>query len=283
MPRPGPETQIGGPDAHPGPRYGAWLWTLRDHLNRTDTADGTLLHAADLVADYLLATSDLPCYDCWEECPQRRHTSTLACVIAGLAAVAEPLNRSDLARHADRLRKQLDSCHVRSGTYVKHDASDSVDASLLWLTLPFGVVAADEPRMTATVTRIADELTGPSGGIRRYCGDTFYGGGEWIHLTAWLGWYHASTGDLDAADAFRRWVEAAATPDGHLPEQITTGPQYPEYLPPWQGRWGPVATPLLWSHAMYLVLDHAIAAAWPPVATQPAGADTTAGTGLNRP
>jgi hypothetical protein len=27
---------------------------------------------------------------------------------------------------------------------------------------------------------------------------------------------------------------------------------------PWQRKWGPVATPLLWSHAMYLVLVDAI-------------------------
>jgi hypothetical protein len=28
--------------------------------------------------------------------------------------------------------------------------------------------------------------------VRRYLGDSYYGGGNWILLTAWLGWYRAA-------------------------------------------------------------------------------------------
>jgi GH15 family glucan-1,4-alpha-glucosidase len=49
------------------------------------------------------------------------------------------------------------------------------------------------------------------------------------------------------------WVEAQATSDGSLPEQVPLALNVPEQFQPWQRKWGPVATPLLWSHAMYLI------------------------------
>jgi isomaltose glucohydrolase len=144
------------------------------------------------------------------------------------------------------------------GSFVKYDGTDLVDASLLWLALPFRLVPPDDPRMKATAGRIAAELTGPGGGVRRYLGDTFYGGGDWVLLTAWLGWYRAAVGDMAGALAARRWIEAAATPEGHLPEQLTGVPQEPGMVEPWVRKWGSVATPLLWSHALYLVLVDAM-------------------------
>jgi GH15 family glucan-1,4-alpha-glucosidase len=108
--------------------------------------------------------------------------------------------------------------------------------------------------MRRTVTQIVKKLTGPSGGIRRYLGDTFYGGGEWVLLTAWLGTHMAVVGDLDGARQRLSWVESKFTAAGYLPEQVTEHPQAPDMVLPWVTRWGPVATPLLWSHAMHLVL-----------------------------
>lgn len=240
--------------------YGTWLWALRDHRARGGVLDDEILRAAGRTADYLDATCALPCYDCWEEYGDRRHTSTLATLVAGLEAAAELLGRPALSDRAARLRAELDrAAHLRETGYVKHDASGEVDASLLWLALPFGVVAPDDPRMTATAERIGAELTGPGGGIRRYLGDEFYGGGEWILLTAWWGWYRAALGDREGALRAARWIEAAATQSGDLPEQLTATPQFADRVEPWTRKWGPVATPLLWSHAMYLVLADALA------------------------
>ncbi|HEX5493054.1 MAG TPA: glycoside hydrolase family 15 protein [Mycobacteriales bacterium] len=246
--------------------YGTWLWALRDHLRRRthgaapggSVLSGSVLDAAGLVADYLVATRHLPCFDCWEESGDRRHTSTLAAVSAGLDAAADLLDRPALAGVAAELRADLDARHLRGGCYVKHDATDAVDASLLWLALPFGVVAPDDPRMVATAARIRADLVGPGGGVRRYLGDEFYGGGQWILLTAWLGWYRAVTGDRAGARSCRDWIDRAATGEGWLPEQTSAAPQDPAAVEHWVRRWGPVATPLLWSHAMYLVLDHAL-------------------------
>jgi GH15 family glucan-1,4-alpha-glucosidase len=194
------------------------------------------------------------CFDCWEEHQQWRHTSTLGAVIAGLTAAAELIGDNAATEHANALHGLLLEEHVRGGAFVKHTGSDGVDASLLWLATPFALVPADDPIMRQTVARIIDELTGPSGGIRRYLGDTFYGGGEWVLLTAWLGTHMAAMGDLDAARQQLDWVESRFTASGHLPEQVTEHPQAPDMVMPWVTRWGPVATPLLWSHAMHLVL-----------------------------
>jgi isomaltose glucohydrolase len=92
------------------------------------------------------------------------------------------------------------------------------------------------------------------GGVYRYLGDTFYGGGEWLILTAWLGWYEARTGRSERAWSRLEWIAAQATPEGLLPEQVSGRTQDPAYIEEWTKRWGPVATPLLWSHAMYLTL-----------------------------
>jgi len=50
------------------------------------------------------------------------------------------------------------------------------------------------------------------------------------------------------------WIEAQATPDGALPEQVSEHLLHPERHAEWERRWGKVACPLLWSHAMYLVV-----------------------------
>ena len=94
--------------------------------------------------------------------------------------------------------------------------------------------------------------------MRRYLGDTFYGGGEWVLLTAWLGTHMAAVGDLEGARQRLDWVESMFTADGDLPEQVTVHPQAPDMVAPWVMRWGPVARPLLWSHGMHLVLVRAL-------------------------
>lgn len=92
------------------------------------------------------------------------------------------------------------------------------------------------------------------GGVHRHAADVFYGGGEWILLAALLGSYHAAVGDLDAARAQLDWVCAQFDSGGLLPEQVSDHLLHPEHLAEWHARWGPVARPLLWSHAMFLNL-----------------------------
>jgi GH15 family glucan-1,4-alpha-glucosidase len=49
-------------------------------------------------------------------------------------------------------------------------------------------------------------------------------------------------------------VARHALSDGRLPEQVSDHLLSPDLEPVWIERWGPVAAPLLWSHAMFLTL-----------------------------
>ena len=60
-----------------------------------------------------------------------------------------------------------------------------------------------------------------------------------------------------AADCLA-WIEAHARPNGELPEQSQDHLLRPDRFVPWVERWGEPASPLLWSHAMYLRLHHAL-------------------------
>jgi len=48
-------------------------------------------------------------------------------------------------------------------------------------------------------------------------------------------------------------MEGAADLDGSLPEQVSRNLMVPGQFQYWTDLWGPVAKPLLWSHAMYLI------------------------------
>jgi isomaltose glucohydrolase len=146
---------------------------------------------------------------------------------------------------------------TRNGRLCKGREDDRVDASLLWAIVPFGLLAVGDARARATAASVAGDLVGPSGGVRRYLGDTFYGGGEWLLLTAWLGWQRVLAGDRSGYEACKRWVAAGAQPGAELPEQRSDEPQDAGMVEPWIERWGPVATPLLWSHAMWLLMTSA--------------------------
>jgi hypothetical protein len=49
-------------------------------------------------------------------------------------------------------------------------------------------------------------------------------------------------------------IEAHTNEAGELPEQVLDAALYPERIAEWIERWGPVAQPLLWSHANYASL-----------------------------
>jgi len=249
--------------------YGTWLWALSEHLRRT--GDAALLAdvtpAVDLTVRYVSALWRVPNYDCWEEHPAYLHPYTLAAIYAGLraaaglpiagaaraAAVAGEVRRFllDHAVHEGRLVKSLDPTTLRP-------ALREVDASLMGTIVPYRLLAPGDPIARATLAAIERDLHRPRGGVYRYLADTYYGGGEWVLLAAWLGWCYAEAGDVARAAELRRWVEAQADAQGHLPEQVAEHALAPGYVAEWESRWGAIARPLLWSHAMYLILCQAL-------------------------
>ena len=233
--------------------FGTWLWAYGRHVRRTGRRPATDDH--DVVARlvrYLTALWDRPNYDCWEEHPDRVHPSTLGAVSAGLDAAAGILDDGAPAEVAARVRAHLLEHGVTDGAFAKHVGSDAVDANLLWLAVPYGVVPAGDPRARGTAERVRDELTDPAGGVKRYLQDTFYGGGSWLLLTAAAARDALASGDRDAAEHGLRWIEAQADEQGRMPEQVSRHLLAPDRLQEWVDLWGPVAKPLLWSHAAYL-------------------------------
>ncbi|HTT89192.1 MAG TPA: glycoside hydrolase family 15 protein [Acidimicrobiales bacterium] len=235
--------------------YGTWMWALSEHVNRWGAGSllDDLADCVELVSAYLEAVGLDPCYDCWEENGDAVHTSTLGCVYGGLSATAELLGRKTAAQKAEDLSEHILSQRRSYGRFAKSNASSGVDASLLWLAVPFGVVGPGDPAMDATAAEIEQQLD-LEGGTRRYAADTYYGGGAWPLLTAWLGWYRARAGDLSTAQRCASWVEDRFDTPGHLPEQVAGEHRDPEAYRTWVGRWGPPAADLAWSHAMYFVL-----------------------------
>jgi isomaltose glucohydrolase len=170
--------------------------------------------AAELVGAYLTEHWRDPCHDWWEE-REGVHAVTLGCIAAALGD-----DRVAAAARDAVTRERLDGSH----------------AFLVVLGIADGAQAA----------RVEREL-----GYHRHADDVYYGGGEWPVLAGLVGWARRSTG----GEATRQleWIEASADRDGTLPEQTGTL-LHPDAYAEWVSRWGQPASPLLWSHAMYLIL-----------------------------
>lgn len=238
--------------------YGTWLWALAEHLDRHGLPGDEYRDAAALTAEYLLASWERPCYDWWEEHAQHVHVSTLACIAAGLEAVVRTgLADGALAEriHAEStaVRRLIAGHGVADGHLIKWLDSTAVDGSLAAAIAPLGVIDARSDVGGSTISALESHLT-VDGGTHRYLGDTFYGGGQWPLLTCFLGLAHHDAGDDDRANELFDWAARTATPALDLPEQVSGHLIAPGMRQEWVDRWGPVATPLLWSHAMFLRL-----------------------------
>jgi len=235
--------------------FGTWLWSLGEHLVSTGRSlPATWEQATELVANYLTAVWRYPCYDCWEENPDRIHLYTLAAIHSGLKAHARFMGRD----HQEILKAiaALALQESRGKSYfAKFIGSDMVDASLLGLATPYRLVEPDDPLILKTVSHIEHSLI-QGGGVHRYPTDSYYGGGEWVLLAGWLGWYFAEVGKYEQAKVMLEWMERQADVNGFLPEQVPANLNSPNSYEPWVNRWGPIAKPLLWSHAKYIILSY---------------------------
>jgi len=210
--------------------WGLWLWALRRHAARGGAVRWET--EAARVREWLAARWREPCHDWWEE-RDGLHAVTLGCLLAG--GVDDPA----LARA------------------FRERADWRLDASLLALAAPLEAVTPEELPLEEIETR----LVSPGGGVHRNIDDEYYGGGEWLLLTAMLGLVELRLDRRD--DALRRleWIAAHADDDGALPEQSHDHLLRPDRFEPWVERWGAPPSPLLWSHAMFLVLAHELESA----------------------
>lgn len=210
--------------------------------------------AADLVAEYLETIWSSPCFDCWEEFPEQVHPYTLAAIYGGLGAHSK-FSDKDHRLTQDAIRDQLLGKWVTGEHFVKFQGQPQVDASLLGLSTPYRVFDPQDELIKVTVDEIEKTLL-CRGGVHRYPADTYFGGGEWLLLSAWLGWYHTEIGGEVALSKARRlleWVESHFLDKG-MPEQVPINLNDACYYQVWVNRWGDIALPLLWSHANHIIL-----------------------------
>ncbi|HMO10404.1 MAG TPA: glycoside hydrolase family 15 protein [Actinotalea sp.] len=250
--------------------YGTWLWAVVTHAERYGLPPQRWASGIRLAAQYLAAVGDLACYDWWEEHVEHVHTSTLAAVRAGLLAAlrpgALPATSVDAVQSmADRVGNLALRHGITRGRatdpgaehLAKWAGATAVDASLAACAVPFGLVEPGSPVAAATLDAIARDLD-VDGGVHRFAADVFYGGGQWPLLSCLLGWNLLAAGDRAGAERHLAWALATAAPGGELPEQVDDHLLHPAHRAEWLERWGPVATPLLWSHGMVLVLVAAL-------------------------
>lgn len=236
--------------------YGLWLWAL-SRAAATHALSSSTLRAAEIVARYLASHWANPCHDPWEEDGRSRPTATLLAVLAGLQAAKEILGAGvwdSACQDAWRDLKQL-------GCIDDHFTKDlgnptEVDAATLWAIAPLAVVAADDPLTVGTLNAIETTLGAP--GVHRHPRDVYYGGGAWPVLAGFWGLGQLRLGNRSKAELALRWIELCADAKGNLPEQIPENLLAPEFLEIWQRDRGLIATPLVWSHAVYLLLAHSL-------------------------
>ncbi|NTV38564.1 MAG: glycoside hydrolase family 15 [Demequinaceae bacterium] len=238
--------------------FGTWLWALDAHVARHGSDPAPYADAVALTVTYLASSWNRPCFDWWEEHDEQIHISTLGCIGAGLEAASRlgvlDASAADLATStAAVIREFVLTQGVHQGHLIKWVGSSAVDGSLTALIAPLGFIAADHPVARATIEAVEADLA-VGGGVHRFVADTFYGGGQWPLLSCFAGLAHAALGERGRAADYLSWATSAATGNLDLPEQVAEHLLAPERRQEWVDKWGEVATPLLWSHAMVLRL-----------------------------
>lgn len=237
---------------------GIWLWfACRFFMHDTQIKPSTeIINALNKTAEYISIIWPVGCSDCWEENEGGQHTYTLASIVAGLREYSNWSGHIEYKERADSVWTYLNQNCLTLNGFIKSVGMDASDANLIGLCEPYNLVSWDDPDFQKTLSRIEKELMTP--GLHRFRADTYYGGGEWVLLTGWIGWMYAKHGRMNDAKILRTWIESMASPDGFLAEQVPQHLFAPDGYAQWVKTAGKIATPLLWSHAMYLLLSKEI-------------------------
>ena len=187
-----------------------------------------------------------PCYDVWEESPTMVHTSTLLSIVAGLKAIERYHKQEDrLENIMDFILEELTS----DGRLKKSNAADESIRILSGHPILMDFLTAIH-FMKKTARTVMNELY--FDGASEVQKDTYFGGGSWILLSAYLAGHLKSNNERDISEEIKAWIERKADSKGFLPEQVPENLLEERMYAPWVEKWGEIASPLLWSHAAYI-------------------------------
>jgi len=212
----------------------------------------------------------LPSYDLWEE---KIGVSTYTCsaVYGGLVAAA---NFSELLGKRNHMRRYKKAAEELKEAMIKHLYSErlqsfvriatvegdkvthenTVDASSLFGLWYFKALDQNDPLFISSQQQMVQRLTNPTeiGGLIRYENDNYFKDKDksnpWLITTMWealrlLHKEEVTKEDLKEVEKVLAWIEDKMYASGVLPEQ----------LDPYTGA-SLSATPLVWSHAVYIEL-----------------------------
>lgn len=210
----------------------------------------------------------LPSYDLWEE-KIGVSTYTCASVYGGLMAAAKfselLAKRNHMREYKDAAKKIKNAAiehlysnklkaFVRNANYIdgKIVLNETVDSSTLFGLWYFGMLSQDHGLFIDTHKQVMEKLSNDegTGGMIRYENDNYFKSTDksnpWFITTLWeaqrrLSQKNVTQEDLDYALKTFDWVCSYQYPSGILAEQLN----------PYDGK-SESATPLVWSHAVYI-------------------------------
>jgi GH15 family glucan-1,4-alpha-glucosidase len=236
--------------------FGTWLWAANEFRRTGENIDQPVFAAASALIPYLIEFWATPSFDWWEESFGEQHVSTIGCISAGLLAIQDwPEISPELRASALTTATEIREFVMKSGAVNQHltkwIGTDSVDGSLAALIAPLNWIT--DPRIAkGTLNEISKQLGVL--GTHRHVTDGYFGGGPWPLLSVFLALGKASVGETEKAAITLEWLVQCANESLELPEQLPVDLLHPEERPGWIEKWGQPAQPLLWSHAMFLIL-----------------------------
>jgi GH15 family glucan-1,4-alpha-glucosidase len=197
-------------------------WEIRDELGTPDAFTASFLRQ---LADRAATQWREPDSSIWEGREGERHyvVSKVGCWVAldRAVALADRIGAGAGAARWARARDAIREAVLREGWSEERGAftgafgSDHLDAGVLLMPRA-GIVGYDDPRMTATIERLEEEL-GDDGLLRRWTGAD---DGAFVLASFWLADCHAHAGRLERAEAVFERAAGAANDLGLLAEEV---------------------------------------------------------------
>lgn len=214
--------------------------------------------AVQKVAEHLIAITNgglvAPSRDLWELETGGSWTYSNASAIAGLEAAARIAKAtghdgSAYTAQAQVIRTTIGEKLVTSdGWFGRGFKNNAVDtrveiANLALASGGFDILPDSDPRISKVGDLVEQRLSNPSGAVRRYEGDTYYGGQPWPVASAWLALHRLALGNRPKAEQLFNVMTAEA----RASDSLMLGEQFDESQQAWLS-----AVPLVWSEAAYI-------------------------------